>query len=101
MNGMSAQSDGVLLSLRVVPRASRDRIAEVVGDAIKVRLQAPPVEGKANQALVRFLAEVLDVSAARVRIVGGERGRNKRVRIAGVTSEQVQNAFDAQRRSPR
>lgn len=93
MNWISSDPGGVLLNLRVVPRASRNEVAEVVGDALKIRLQAPPVEGKANKALARFLAEALDVPANRIQLLAGERGRNKRVRVEGVTAQQVAAAL--------
>ncbi len=77
------RSDGedLLLFLRVQPRASRNLFGEVLGDRRKLYLKAPPVEGKANQELVRFLAKSLGVPKSRVVIEAGETGRNKRVRI--------------------
>jgi uncharacterized protein (TIGR00251 family) len=57
------------------------------GDAIKIRLQAPPVDGAANEALIRFLAERLGVSRAAVRIVSGETARRKRVEVTGATPD--------------
>jgi uncharacterized protein (TIGR00251 family) len=84
------QGDGaVVVAVRVQPRASKDEIAGEWNGALKVRLQAPAVEDRANEALVEFLARVLRIPKAAVRILGGERSRNKRVEIRGVTSEQV------------
>jgi uncharacterized protein (TIGR00251 family) len=82
--------DGVLLSLRVVPRAARNGVAGLHGDQLKIRLQAPPVEGKANQALLHFLSDALQVSTRSIRIVSGETGRNKRVHVAGISVASVQ-----------
>ncbi|MBM4467450.1 MAG: YggU family protein [Chloroflexi bacterium] len=62
---------GVTFAVRVVPRASRNEIVGVQGDALKVRLTAPPVEGKANEALVAFLAQRLGVRKSQVEIVAG------------------------------
>ena len=93
MNWISSDPGGVLLNLRVAPRASRNEVAGLVGDALKIRLQAPPVEGKANKALARFLAEALDVPANRIQLLAGKRGRNKRVRVEGVTAQQVAAAL--------
>jgi uncharacterized protein len=93
MNWIVSDPGGVILNLRVAPRASQNEVAEVVGQALKIRLQAPPVEGKANKALARFLAEALGVSASRIRILAGERGRNKRVRVEGLTAQQVAAAL--------
>jgi uncharacterized protein (TIGR00251 family) len=71
-----------VLSIRVTPRAKRNEIAGVMEDGtVKVRLTAPPVEGKANEALLQFLAEVLDVSHTRLAILAGATGRNKRVQV--------------------
>ena len=68
-----------MVNVRVIPRASRNQIQGVLGDALKIRLQAPPVEGKANEALVRFLADILDLPARNISLLSGETGRNKRV----------------------
>lgn len=84
------QNEGAcVLALRVVPRASRDEVRGVQGEALKIKLRAPPVEGKANQALVAFLSEALGVSANRLAILSGETSRAKRVRVAGVTEAQI------------
>ncbi len=79
----------VLFSLRVRPRASKDEIAGELGGALKVRLQAPAVEDRANEALVEFLAELLKRPKSAVRILSGERSRTKRVEISGVTRQQI------------
>ncbi len=84
-----ASAGGVTIIVRVVPRASHSEVQGTQGDALKVRLQAPPVEGKANRALVEFLAERLDVAKSQISIVSGDTGRIKRVRIQGVTLERV------------
>ncbi|MDA8216179.1 MAG: DUF167 domain-containing protein [Dehalococcoidales bacterium] len=72
------------LRVRVVPRAKGNQIAGWEGDTVKVRLTAPPVEGKANKALVDFLAEQLGVSKSAVTIVSGHSARQKRIEIAGL-----------------
>jgi uncharacterized protein (TIGR00251 family) len=81
--------DGVVLAVRVIPRARKHEIAGMRGDALLVRLAAPPVEGAANDALIAFLADRLRVPRRAVRIVSGERGRQKRVAVTGLTAEQV------------
>ncbi len=74
--------DDLLLVLRVQPRASCDEIVGPHGgEALKIRITAPPVEGKANAHLIKFLAKAFGVSRGAVSLVGGETGRNKRVRI--------------------
>jgi uncharacterized protein len=75
--------------VRVVPRASRDAIDGEYQSALKVHITAPPVDGRANDALRRLLALRLKVPLAAVRILGGEKSRNKRVEIVGVTRQQV------------
>ena len=84
------ERDGaVTLAVRVQPRASRDEVAGEWEGALKVRLQAPPVDDKANEALVEFLARVLKIPKAAVRILAGERSRTKRVELRGVTQQQI------------
>jgi len=81
---IEATGYGVLLRLRVQPRASRTELAGIHGDLLRVRLTAPPVDGAANEALVRFLAERLGVPRGAVRLVGGEAGRTKVVSVDGI-----------------
>ena len=71
----------LLLDLRVQPRASRDEFGEALGERLKLRLTAPPVEGKANAQLTRFLAAAFGVTKSRVHLESGASSRNKRVRI--------------------
>ena len=75
--------------VRVQPRASKDEIAGVVDGALKVRLQAPALEGRANAALCEYLAQLLKTPKSAVRILSGERSRTKRVEIRGVTRQQI------------
>ena len=82
---------GVILSVRVIPRARKTEIAGRRADALLVRVAAPPVEGAANDALVELLADRLGVARRAIRIVSGERGRQKRIAIAGVTTAFVQD----------
>ncbi len=79
-------SGGAVLELLVQPRASRTRIAGEHDGRLKIQLAAPPVEGAANDALLAFLADALDVKRADVALLAGETGRRKRVRIAGVAA---------------
>src|SRR6266446_9947598 len=81
----------VIFSVRVQPRASKDEIAGEMGGALKVRLRAPAVEDRANQALIDFLAELLKTPRSAVSILSGERSRVKRIEIRGVTRQQVLN----------
>ena len=87
---------GVVLAVRVQPRASRDEVAGTMEGALKIRLCAPAVENRANEALTEFLAAVLKVPKSSVRILSGERGRRKRVEITGVTRQQVMNLLQTE-----
>lgn len=88
---------GVILAIHVIPRARQTEIAGTRagadGEALLVRLNAPPVDGAANDALVAFLAERLQLPRRAVQIVAGERGRRKRVAIAGVSADRVRAAL--------
>lgn len=75
------QDDCLLVNCRVQPRASSDEFAEILGDAIKIRLTAPPVDGKANAHLVKFLAAEFGVAKSQVTILKGETSRQKRIQI--------------------
>jgi uncharacterized protein len=83
----------VIFDVRVQPRASKDEIAGEIAGAIKIRLQAPALEGRANEALIEFLAQLLKTPKGAVRILNGERSRIKRVEIRGVTKQQIERLF--------
>jgi hypothetical protein len=80
---------GAIFPVRVQPRASKDEIAGEMSGALKVRLRAPAVEDRANEALVEFLAQVLKTPKSAVRILSGDRSRTKRIEIRGVTPQQI------------
>jgi uncharacterized protein (TIGR00251 family) len=79
----------ITFDVRIIPRARRTECAGFRGDVLVVRVAAPPVEGAANAALIEFFASSLHVPRRAVRIVSGERGRQKRIAIDGVTSEHI------------
>jgi uncharacterized protein (TIGR00251 family) len=79
------------ITVKVHPRARRTRIAGRLGDAWKLDLAAPPVDGKANQACVRFFADLAGVPESRVRIVLGLSNRTKVIDLAGVSQETLEN----------
>lgn len=88
---MSKGKRGAALAIRVTPRARKDEIVEILSDqTIKIRLTAPPVEGKANEALIEFLARVLDVPRSKIDIVAGLNGRDKLVSILDLESSEAQ-----------
>jgi uncharacterized protein len=78
-----------IFSVRVQPRASKDEIAGEMDGALKVRLRAPALEDRANEALVAFLAGLLNRSRAAVRILSGTHGRTKRIEVQGVTENEI------------
>jgi len=80
---------GVTFAVRVVPRASKNEIVGVHGDALKIRLTAPPVEGKANEALIAFLAQRLGVRKGQVEIVAGATSRRKMIRVIDLSAQEV------------
>lgn len=92
MGGKLANPDlNTILLIRVTPRAKDNSVSEVQLDGtIKIRLTAPPVDGKANRALVQFLASVLKVPISYLEIISGFKGRNKKVRVRGLDEQTIQ-----------
>ena len=86
---------GATLSVKVHPRAKKNAVTGEVGDAFKLALTAPPVEGAANDACVRFLAELLDVPRSSVTIAAGESSRQKLIRVAGLSAAEVERRLRA------
>jgi len=76
-------AEGITIQVQVVPRASRERVGPLQGERVKVQITAPPVDGAANEALVALIAKALGVPRRQVRIIAGERGRRKTVRVDG------------------
>jgi uncharacterized protein (TIGR00251 family) len=82
---------GAALTIRVTPRARRTEFSGILEDGtVRIRVSAPPVEGKANKALIKFLSKVLKVRKNKIEIVAGEKGLDKIVSILDMTAEQVQ-----------
>jgi len=79
----------VTFAVRVQPRASKNQVIGVSNGALKIRVQAPAVENRANEALCAYLAELLKRPKSAVRILFGEHGRNKRIQVFGVTAAEV------------
>src|SRR5437879_8857589 len=87
--GKGVVGSHVTLSLRVQPRASRNAVVGWTGDTLNIRLTAPPVEGAANVACLKFLANLLDLPQSQFEILRGERSRTKVVQIMGLTRDEV------------
>jgi hypothetical protein len=81
---ITQHKEGIHFFVAIVPRASKNEISGVMNGALKIRLTAPPVEGAANKACIKFLAKLLGVSASRVDIVGGLTSKNKIIRVEGM-----------------
>jgi uncharacterized protein (TIGR00251 family) len=86
---------GVTFAVKVQPRARKNAITGEVGDALKLALTAPPVEGRANEACLAFLAEILDVPRSSITIAAGQSSRNKVIRVCGLTAAQVEERLRA------
>ena len=79
------KEESATVNVQVMPRASRAGVTGLLGDAVRIRLTAPPLENRANEALVRFLSASLNVPRPSVEIIAGKRGRKKIVRVAGIS----------------
>lgn len=91
MTWLNRAADGsVILTLHIQPGAKKTEIAGLHGEALKIRLAAPPVDGKANAALIAFLAKACGVSKSSVELVSGDTSRAKRVRVSGVDPATVE-----------
>lgn len=95
MIAVQQQGDSATFSVKVHPRARRERIAGVLGDALKLEITAPPVEGKANEACIRFFAGLLKVPRSSVTIAAGNSSRNKVIRVVGISAARVEEALMA------
>ena len=86
---LKVQDDVIYVSLKVQPRASRNEIGEAIGNELKVKVTAPPVDSAANQAVIELLADILDCPRGAVQIVRGATARHKTVAIRGVPTAKV------------
>lgn len=83
------EEGGVVFRVRVIPRAASTAISGSAGGVLRVRLTAPPVEGKANRALLKYLSGIFGVAAGRLAILRGEAGREKVIRVEGLTAAEA------------
>jgi len=90
-----ADSVGTVIKVKVIPRSSRTEILGKENDIYRMKLTAPPVEGKANKAVIELLAEKLGVPKREIEIVSGKTGRLKTIRIRGLTAGEVAQALKA------
>jgi uncharacterized protein (TIGR00251 family) len=87
---LNQSAKGITFAVKVHPRARKNAITGTVGDALKLALTAPPVEGKANQAVIEFFADLFEIPRSSVTIASGETSRNKVVRVSSVNKQMVQ-----------
>jgi uncharacterized protein (TIGR00251 family) len=76
--------EGIILNVRVIPRSSKSGLAGFHGNALKIKITSPPVEGKANEECIRFFADLFDIPIRNIAITGGATSRNKRISITGI-----------------
>jgi uncharacterized protein len=91
--GISESGGGTVVSVKVVPRASRTELQVTDAGTLKLRVAAPPVDGAANREIIKFFAKTLSVAKSAVEITAGHKGRNKRVHIAGLPVRRVRQAL--------
>lgn len=82
MSWLSRDSECLLINVRIIPRASRDQLVGISNDRLKLKITAAPVDGKANEALIRYISDLFGVAKSRIEIVRGHRGREKTVSIS-------------------
>ena len=82
-------AEGAIFAIKVHPRAKKDAITGEMGDSLKVALTAPPLEGRANEACIEFFAKLLKVQRSSITIAAGQNSRNKVIRVAGLSAEEV------------
>ena len=85
---------GATFAVKVHPRAKKNAITSEVGDALKVALTAPPVDGKANEACIEFFAKLLKVPRSSVTIAAGQSSRNKVIRVAELSPEEIKKRLE-------
>lgn len=92
---LHCSSEGVLLNLHVQPRASRNELVGLQGDALKVRFTSPPVDGAANRLCIEFFAKLMGIPKRDVLLVSGDKSRHKRLLFRGLAPESAQQAIAA------
>ena len=93
MIALHESAGGVTFAVKVHPRAKKNAITGEVGDALKLAITAPPVDGKANEACIEFFAKLLKVPRSSVTIAAGQSGRNKLIRVAGITAAELRRVL--------
>lgn len=92
---LQEQTDGVLLDIHVQPKAAHNQVAGLHDNVLKIRITAPPVEGKANAAVITFIAKLVGVPKTAISIASGKQGRRKRLLIRGITLARLAEVISA------
>ncbi|HEY0455035.1 MAG TPA: DUF167 domain-containing protein [Verrucomicrobiae bacterium] len=95
---MRKQGDGICISIKAQPRASRNEIGASLGNELKIKITAPPVDSAANDALLRYLAEVLGCGRGDLQLIRGQTSRHKQVLISNLSAEEIVTKIEAARR---
>jgi len=90
---LTVTDDAITFAVRVQPRASKSGVVGELDGALKIRLAAPPVDGEANEELVRLLAKLFDAPRQRIAIISGQTSKNKIVRVSGISVEKVEKVL--------
>lgn len=83
----------VTFSVRVQPRSSKNEICGIYGDAIKIKLTSPPVDGEANEGLIEFLSGILKINKGQIEIIGGHKSKNKLIKIRSIKKERIEECL--------
>ena len=92
---LRVQPDGILLSIKLQPRASSNKIGEPLGDELRIKVSAPPVDAAANEALIRLLADFFDCPRSKVELVRGHTSRHKITKLYGISAAQAMAKLNA------
>jgi uncharacterized protein (TIGR00251 family) len=91
MISIKETTDGVVFNIRVLPRSSRCELTGIQDDALKLKITAPPVEGKANEECIGFLSKLLGIRKSSIKIIAGHKTKNKRVLVSGIKKEDIES----------
>jgi len=90
---LKEDKNGVVFTVKVQPRSSKNEICGIYGDAVKIKLTSPPVEGEANESLINFLSKSLNISKGQIEIIGGHKSKNKLIKMRGVKRERIEECL--------
>ena len=88
-HAFNKHKDGVVINFKVSPGASRTAVSDVTENTVRIRVAAPPVEGKANKEIIKFLSKLFKIPKSNIQIIGGEKSKNKIVLLQGIDLEDV------------